>query len=585
MRRTVSTHTLRLTRQVDSLPEMLYNVYNVPPSTEGIATKALSSIASLPGTRACAHTSSFCAEACMNWTRSSGILLHPTSLPGQFGIGDLGQAAYRWIDFLAASRQALWQVLPLGPTGFADSPYACLSAFAGNPLLIDLDTLVEAGDLAASDLADPPAFPDQEIDYGAVIAFKMPLLHKAAANFCSRAPAHRRAAFAQFCAGEAHWLDSFALFMALKQHFDQAIWYDWDAGAALRAPEALAHRENELAPQIAAHKVLQFFFFEQWQALKTYANRRGIQIIGDVPIFVAADSADVWANPDLFYLDERGRPTVVSGVPPDYFSETGQRWGNPLYRWDEMARRGYAWWVARMQAVLHTVDIVRIDHFRGFVGYWEIPADEPTAIRGRWVPGPGAAVFEAIEARLGRLPILAEDLGVITPEVIALRERFDFPGMKILQFAFDQDALQASFGADSGIDVRQHNPFLPHNYTPNFVVYTGTHDNNTAAGWFDGASAVERQRAVAYLGLAGKAGAHPEAFHWALIRAAMASVAVMAIVPLQDVLGLGSAARMNLPGTVGTNWKWRCTPNTFGPANGELAARLATMVDLYERYR
>jgi 4-alpha-glucanotransferase len=501
-------------------------------------------------------------------TRSSGILLHPTSLPGRFGIGDLGDTAYEWIDFLVACGQALWQVLPLGPTGFADSPYACLSAFAGNPLLISLDGLVETGDLDEADLDDLPSFPDDEVDYGAVIAYKIPLLKKAARRFSAQSTAEQRGEYERFCAANAAWLGDFALFMAVKERFQQVSWDEWDADIALRRPQAIAHWAQALAQEVATHKVLQFFFFEQWQRVKAYANERGIQVVGDVPIFVAPDSADVWANRDLFHLDEGGRPTLISGVPPDYFSETGQRWGNPLYRWDVMAERGYAWWIDRMRSTLHAVDIVRIDHFRGFVAYWEIPASEPTAVKGRWVPGPDAAVFEAIEQALGKLPIWAEDLGVITPEVIALRERFDLPGMKILQFAFDEEALHASFGDYT------RNPFLPHNYTPHFVVYTGTHDNDTALGWFNHCAEAERQRAMAYLGCDDKA------FNWSLIRAAMASVARIAVIPLQDVLGLDSQARMNLPGTTGSNWRWRCPPGALTDA---IAARLDEMVRLYER--
>jgi 4-alpha-glucanotransferase len=513
----------------------------------------------------------------MHWTRSSGILLHPTSLPGRYGIGDLGKAAYRWIDWLARSRQSLWQVLPLGPTGFADSPYACFSSFAGNPLLISLDALVEEGHLSAADLADVPPFPQHEVDYGAVIAFKRPLLERAARHFLAHATGERRAAYEAFDAETAGWLDDYAFFMAVKEQFDGRIWYDWDEEIALRRPEALAHWRKEAAGRITVHKVLQFWFNEQWQALKAYANGRGIQIVGDVPIFVAPDSADVWANRELFQLDARGRPTMVSGVPPDYFSETGQRWGNPLYRWEAMAERGFCWWIARVQAVLQTVDIVRIDHFRGFVGYWEIPASEPTAVRGRWVPGPGAALFEALQGALGTLPIIAEDLGVITPEVIELRERFGFPGMKILQFAFDEDALRASFGERASTGERRaswRNPFLPHNYTRHFVAYTGSHDNDTARGWYENATPAQRQWALAYLDCA------PAVFVWALIRAVLASVADTAIVPLQDILELGSEARMNLPGTVGTNWKWRYLPDLL---TDRVADRLAALVELYER--
>ena len=504
----------------------------------------------------------------MHWTRSSGILLHPTSLPGPYGIGDLGPAAYAWVDWLTEARQSLWQVLPLGPTGYADSPYAALSSFALNPLLISPQRLVESGDLDPADLAGAPAFPPDRVDYGAVIAWKRPLLDRAARRFLAHASAERHAAYDRFCAAHAAWLDDYVLFIALKRHHGDLAWTAWPRDVALCHPAALARWRTRLFRQLHIHRALQYLAHEQWHALKAYANARLIHIVGDVPIFCAHDSTDVWANRDLFTLDQDGQPTHISGVPPDYFSETGQRWGNPLYRWDAMARHGYAWWIARMRAALETVDLVRIDHFRGFVAYWEIPASEPTAVRGRWVPGPGAAVFEALQQALGDLPILAEDLGVITPEVIGLRERFGLPGMKILQFAFDEDALRASFGD------YDRNPFLPHNYTRLFVVYTGTHDNDTARGWIEHCDPEERDRALAYLGCDG------EDFHWTLIRAAMASVADMAIFPLQDVLGLGSEARMNLPGTTGDNWTWRYAE---GALTAPLAARLHVMVNLYER--
>jgi 4-alpha-glucanotransferase len=508
----------------------------------------------------------------MHWTRSSGILLHPTSLPGPHGIGDFGKAAYRWIDFLARSRQRLWQVLPLGPTGYADSPYACLSAFAGNPLLISLDLLLDAGDLAPEDLGDVPVFPEGEVDYGRVITFKTLVLERAARRFAAHAPPARRWAYERFAAQNAHWLDDYALFAAAKEQHGLAAWSDWETGISLREAATVVEWEKRCADRLVVHKVLQFFFAQQWQELKAYANERHIQVIGDVPIFVAHDSADVWAHRDLFHLDAVGRPTLVSGVPPDYFSDTGQRWGNPLYRWEEMAERGYQWWIARVRAALEQVDIVRIDHFRGFVAYWEIPASEPTAVRGRWAPGPGAAFFETLEGALGRLPILAEDLGVITPEVVGLRERFGIPGMKILQFAFDEDALRASFGEKTA-DWR--NPFLPHNYGANFVAYSGTHDNETTSGWLENATPLQRQMALDYLGCA-----DAKRFHWAMVRAVLASVADLAIVPMQDVLGLGSEARMNHPGTVGSNWTWRCPA---GALTDSLANRLARLVDLYER--
>jgi 4-alpha-glucanotransferase len=504
----------------------------------------------------------------MQWTRSSGILLHPTSLPGRFGIGDLGPAAYRWIDFLAQSRQKIWQVLPLGPTGYADSPYAALSTFALNPLLISLERLVEEGLLAAEDLDGAHAFSPHAVDYGAVIAFKGPLLERAARRFAAHAAGEVRAAYDRFCQENARWLDDYALYIAAKRRHADVAWPAWERGIALRRPQALARWRETLAAEIAAHRILQYLAWTHWEAVVDYAHQCGIQIVGDIPIFCAHDSADVWAHRDLFTLDEHGHPTHISGVPPDYFSATGQRWGNPLYRWEVMAGRGYAWWIERTRAAMRTVDIVRIDHFRGFVAYWEIPASEPTAVRGRWVPGPGEALFEAVEGALGEVPILAEDLGVITPDVIALRERFNYPGMKILQFAFDEQALHASFGETT------RNPFLPHNYTRQFVVYTGTHDNDTALGWFGHAAPEERAKALAYLGC------DTGELHWALIRAAMASVADLAIVPLQDVLGLGSEARMNLPGTIGANWTWRCTEDAL---SGDVAARLAEMVTLYER--
>lgn len=508
----------------------------------------------------------------MHRARASGILLHPTSLPGRYGMGDLGGAAYRWIDFLVASHQRLWQVLPLGPTGYADSPYACLSAFAGNPLLISLDKLREAGDLSSDDLgSDVPAFPRDEIDYGCVIAFKMPLLERAATRFLAHASTQRKQAYEQFVRQNKDWLDDFAFFMAVKEQHNLCIWSDWETGIALRKPQAIAEWRKRLADRVSIHKVLQFYFAQQWSALKEYANAHNIQIIGDMPIFVAADSADVWAHRELFELDAQGRPTSVSGVPPDYFSETGQRWGNPIYRWDTMAERGFLWWTARIKAALQQFDMIRIDHFRGFVGYWEIPATEPTAIHGRWQPGPGAALFDAIRENLGDIAILAEDLGVITPAVIALLQQFDFPGMKILQFAFDQDALRASFDVEA---AGWRNPFLPHNYVPNCVAYTGTHDNETALGWLNNASPPQRRMALDYLGCA------ESQFVQAMIRSVLSSVANTAIIPLQDVLELGNEARMNHPGTVGSNWKWRYLQSAL---TDQLAHRLARLVQLYER--
>ncbi|MGQ9630570.1 MAG: 4-alpha-glucanotransferase [bacterium] len=507
----------------------------------------------------------------MGFSRSSGILLHPTSLPGRFGIGDMGDSAYQFVDFLSECYQRIWQILPLGPTGYGDSPYQCFSAFAGNPLLIDLRGLVREGLLSESDLEGAPPFPEDSVDYGPVMEFKMSLLRRSFGNFKARASETPRGEFEGFCRRNSQWLDDYTLFMSLKGINGGAVWNTWDRDIASRRKSAIEHWTGELADEILFYKYLQWQFFKQWTALKRYANEKGIKIVGDIPIFVAYDSADVWSNPDLFYLDEEGRPTVVAGVPPDYFSEAGQLWGNPLYRWDVMAQRGYSWWIDRFKTTLTTVDIVRLDHFRGFEAYWEIPASETTAIKGRWVKGPGDKFFEAVRNALGELPIIAEDLGVITPEVKALRDGFGFPGMKILQFAFGSDA---------------ENEYLPHNFTSNCVVYTGTHDNDTVVGWFTGEGTrdstrsqeeIEREReyALKYLGTDGSQ------INWDFIRLAFASVADTAIVPLQDVLGLGSEARMNLPGSPSGNWRWRFT---FDMLTGEIKDRLREMTLIYGRH-
>jgi len=490
--------------------------------------------------------------------RSSGILLHPTSLPGRYGVGDLGKHAYHWVDFLAAARQHLWQVLPLGPTGYGDSPYQSFSAFAGNPLLISLEDLVSRGWLQPADLNSSPPFPEDRVDYGAVIPFKRDRLHQAYGRFHRHAAEEDWTSFQAFCRATAHWLDDFALFMALKDHF-QVAWNEWPRDIRLRQPQALDHYRRTLANEIDEHRFIQWLFFLQWDALKIYAHRKGIRIIGDVPIFVAFDSADVWAHPELFHLDDEGNPTVVAGVPPDYFSPTGQLWGNPLYRWDVLARQGYRWWIDRLRAALHMVDIVRLDHFRGFEAYWEIPVGMPTAEVGRWVKGPGDAFFRTLKDALGDMPIIAEDLGVITPEVKAMRERWGFPGMKVLQFAF------------SGPD----NPYLPHNYTSSHcVVYPGTHDNDTTVGWFRRLDAKTQAFVRAYLGRDGSDIA------WDLIRLAWQSVAAFAITPLPDVLRLGSEARMNLPGRPDGNWSWRFRRQQLDPALGEA---LAEMTHVYGR--
>jgi len=490
--------------------------------------------------------------------RSSGLLLHPTSLPGPHGIGDLGPEAYRFVDFLAEAGQRLWQVLPLGPTGVGNSPYAARSAFAGNPLLVSLDLLQDEGLIDDADLRPLPTFPRERVDFAAVERFKMAALGRAAERFAAHASPARRTALDTFRHQNARWLDGFALFMAL-QHSHRGAWQTWGEGLARRKPEALAEAGKMLATGVEVHAFAQFAFAEQWSALRRYAAERGVRIVGDIPIFVALDSADVWAQPELFLLDDRGFPTVVAGVPPDYFSATGQRWGNPLYRWDAIAATGYTWWINRFRAMLRLVDVIRIDHFRGFQAHWEIPAEHPTAERGRWVSGPGRDLFQAARRALGDLPIIVEDLGVITPDVVALREELGYPGMKVLQFAF--------WSGPS-------NPFLPHNFDRNVVVYTGTHDNDTTVGWFRAAPEAERHDALEYLRGGG------ESVSWAMIHLALASVADTAIVPVQDVLRLGSEARMNFPGTAEGNWEWRLIA---GQLTGEHAGELARMVEAYGR--
>ena len=469
----------------------------------------------------------------MNLTRRSGILLHPTSLPGEGGIGTLGDEAYRFVDFLEGAGQSLWQVLPLGPVAYGNSPYSSYSAFAGNPLLIDLRKLVQEGDLSDAGAALGSL---GRVDYDAVRAVKMPLLREAAARFFAGEDEERRSDFGAFCLGCA-WLDDYSLFMSLKERFEGKSWVEWVPELAERSVATIEEIRPELSIQVQEHKYMQWQFYRQWRALKEYANGKGISIIGDIPIFVAYDSADVWAHPGFFKLDAQGRPTVVAGVPPDYFSETGQRWGNPLYRWDAMVEDGFSWWIKRIAASLVLYDFVRIDHFRGFAAHWEVPASEETAVNGEWVPVPGDRLFNALLNALGEpLPILAEDLGLITPDVEALRDRFRFPGMKVLHFAFG-----------SGSD----NYYLPHNYTRCCVAYTGTHDNNTSRGWFNEVGENERQHALAYLRCT------TNEIVWELIRAAFASVAAYAIIPFQDLFGLDAESRMNVPGMPSGNWEWR----------------------------
>ena len=488
--------------------------------------------------------------------RLSGILLHPTSLPGPYGIGDLGPQATAFLDFLVDTGQRLWQVLPLGPTGYGDSPYQCFSAFAGNPLLVSLDRLRDQGLVSAAELAKRPAFGEREVDFGPVIEWRRPLLAKAYTAFEKKADASQHEAFAAFGAAHAAWLPDFALFMALKHAHGGGAWTGWDRALVNRDPDALEKARRELAREVRAVAFEQWLFFEQWAAVRAQARARGIRVMGDIPIFVAHDSADVWAHPEIFHLAADGRPSFQAGVPPDYFSATGQLWGNPLYRWDALARSGHAWWIDRLRAVLALVDTVRLDHFRGFEAYWQVPGDAATAVDGQWVKGPGAAFFDALQGAFGSLPIVAEDLGVITPEVEALRDRYGLPGMAILQFAFGTDA--------------HANDFLPHSFPRNKAVYTGTHDNDTVVGWWHAGvgdstrtqAEVDREheRALAYVGGDGSE------IQWDFIRTLLVSVADTAIVPLQDVLGVGSEGRMNLPGRASGNWRWRFAAADLTPA-------------------
>lgn len=474
-------------------------------------------------------------------------------------MGELGFEAFRFVDWLVAAKQQLWQILPLGPTGYGDSPYASFSAFAGNPLLIGLEWLRDAGLLTSEELADSPPFPTIKVDYGRVIPYRMQQLRRSFVRWRTAADSAETIRYDTFCSEQAFWLEDFALFMALKEAHGLRSWDEWAPNLALRNPAALERASAEYAAEVAFHRYLQYQFFQQWQAVKIYANEKGVRIIGDIPIFVAYDSADTWANRGMFHLDDNGRPVVVAGVPPDYFSETGQRWGNPLYRWDEMAKDDYAWWVCRFRQAFGQVDILRVDHFRGFAAYWEVPACEPTAIRGRWVEGPGLSLFQSVERHLGRLPIIAEDLGLITPDVVDFRETLRYPGMRVLQFAFSSDAS---------------NPYLPHNFEAETVVYSGTHDNDTTVGWYRSATKGERQMLADYLG---RARFDPAA---ALVRTALASVAAIAIAPIQDLLGLGTEARMNLPGTTVNNWNFRLSD---GALTDGLADELAAMTELYGR--
>ncbi|MBN2257443.1 MAG: 4-alpha-glucanotransferase [Anaerolineaceae bacterium] len=492
--------------------------------------------------------------------RCSGIILHPTSLPGPDGIGDLGPEAYRWVDFLNQAGCSIWQVLPLGPTGYGDSPYQCFSAFAGNPYLISPALLLDTGLLNASDLEDHPSFPLNSVDYGPVIAWKLKLLDQAFERFTRRPRKRMAESFAQFRSEQKRWLDDFALFMAIKQSLGGIAWGEWPEPVRMRKATAVSKIRKLLMQDIHRHAFRQYLFHVQWNNLKSYANRSGIRIMGDMPLYIAYDSSDCWSHRDLFTVDKKGQLTLVAGVPPDYFSPTGQLWGNPLYRWQVHAQTDYAWWTQRTRSALSLFDYVRIDHFRGFAAYWEVKAGAKTAEHGRWVKGPGARFFKALGKTIKPLPIIAEDLGVITPDVVTLREAFELPGMKILQFAF------------SGPD----NAFLPIHYPTHCVAYTGTHDNDTSLGWYQAAPPTEQDFCRRYLASPG------ENIAWDFIRAVWSSVANIAMAPMQDILGLDTNARMNYPSTQGGNWSWRLLP---GSASIELAESLYEMNLVYDRLK
>jgi 4-alpha-glucanotransferase len=494
----------------------------------------------------------------MPFPRSAGILLHPTSLPSRGGIGDFGPAAYQFVDSLALARQGLWQVLPLGPLGYGNSPYSSTSAFAGNPLLISLERLASRGWIDAAKLSSLSSS-SGSLEYDRVFATKMPLLFEAGRSFVASTSGNARERFERFCSENAWWLDDFVLFDALRAQQKLRSWNEWPAELAHREPAAIERARKELAIDLKIRSALQFAFYEQWQALRRYCSERSIHIVGDVAIFVNYDSADVWMHPDQFRLNENLEPEVVSGVPPDFFSKTGQRWGNPLYRWDVMKAQSYEWWVQRLRWATRNCDYIRLDHFRGFDQFWEIPAADPTAINGRWVDGPRDDLFHTLRESLGGLPFFAEDLGYITPEVHALRNRLQIPGIAVLQFGF----------GDEGAHM-----YLPHRAVGK-VIYTGTHDNDTTVGWFhSGASEQERGNAECYFGRV------EDGIHWAFIRAAQTSAAEFALIPLQDVLGLGSEARMNTPSLHGGNWKWRFAPEQL---TAELTAKLARLAEVTDR--
>lgn len=506
----------------------------------------------------------------MNFPRASGILLHPTSLPSKFGIGDLGDEAYSFVDFLADAKQTYWQILPLGPTGYGDSPYQCFSAFAGNANLISPQKIVEDGFLTNTEINEKPDFPVGRVDFGKVYEWKNHILGLAYERFRLTTSVDLRGKFETFSQEQATWLEDYALFRAVKKSQNQASWQNWNIRLKLRDEKALAQAREDLREEIQSQKFQQWLFFRQWNELKNYCHSKAIKIVGDLPIFVALDSADVWCNPSQFKLNEDGSPKVIAGVPPDYFSATGQLWGNPIYNWEQMRRDGFQWWINRVKAALGTVDVVRVDHFRGFAASWEVPGGDATAQNGRWVNVPGMELFETLKREIDDLPFWAEDLGVITPDVEELRDSFSFPGMRILQFAF-------------GGDTDNHD--LPHNYIKNCVAYTGTHDNDTTVGWFDSEAGTgstrdeaqikrEREFCLDYLKSDGKE------IHWDFIRIVWESVADTAIAPMQDLLGLGNEARMNLPASSSGNWYWQCRD---GDLSDQIKQRLKNLTELYGR--
>jgi 4-alpha-glucanotransferase len=503
--------------------------------------------------------------------RTSGILLHPTSLPSRFGIGDFGEGAFRFADQLKASGQGLWQMLPLGPPGSGDSPYQAFSAFAGSPLLISPDLLAREGYLNGDDLSSAPPSSAEHVDFDSVKTWKIPLLTKAHQNFGRRASAEQRRHFKVFCSEHKSWLEDYALFMALRQQFGfDRSWTAWDKELVKRDPAALKNYRRTLKDRMECQKFQQFEFYRQWDALRKYCNERGILIMGDIPIYVSHESADVWAHPEQFCLDQDGKPTEVSGVPPDYFSETGQLWGNPIYRWTKMERSGFKWWIERFRGTFRLFDLVRLDHFRGFEAYWSVPATEETAMNGRWIKAPGAKLFRTAQKKLGELRVVAENLGDISLEVEQMRRQFGFPGMAVLQFGFGTDPQAATF--------------RPHNFERELFAYTGTHDNDTVMGWWNSEGGdstrtpehVRREKAIAQQYL----GPSDEPINWKLIRMLFSSIARLAIVPMQDVLGLGSQSRMNMPGLARGNWGWRMADEAFTRKHQE---RLRGLAEIYER--